>query len=422
MRSSKFFSILASLSPAVLFAATHSLATDLGRQLFDGGGNSGVAVTLESAGLTADAAQFPCAKCHGAAGLGTREADSAAPPLLPSLLFSQGPLEQEARAKVLRQAVVHGKSSSGGKLSAIMPRYDLPKDTEYELLSFLDALEARQRSGVSASSVRFGVIVPDPPVPAELALLDALSQAASKANDGKPIHGRRVEVVRLDTRSIQTAIDSGNIFAILALSTRTAGLAPLLNAEAVPMLFPLAEAAGDAAKTSVIASQREWISAVINDAEGRRLTELVSLDGSVISELGDGRGLRLAPSFAASRQTAILMTSREEIGAVNALPTDVSDVIYIAAPDPYLVAAEIKRTRASVVIVERFPALIDLALERGTNVNEAYAATVVETIKSALVDTGRFVTRATFLKALEPHWSRSPPGAGAKVRLLSSSD
>jgi hypothetical protein len=421
MRSFNFFSILISLSAAALFTAAQSQASDLGRQLFEGGGKTGVSVTLESAGLTADAAQFPCAKCHGSAGLGTREASSAAPPLLPSLQFGKGPPEIAIRAQMLRQAVVHGKSLSGEKLSAIMPRYDLPADAEYQLLSFLDTLEARQRSGVSASSVRFGVLVPDQPSPAELALLDALSRAASKANDGNPIHGRSVEVVRLDTSSVQDPTDVENIFGILAVSTRTAHLVPLLDAAAVPVLFPLAEVAGDGAKTSVVAPRHDWITAVINDAKSRGLREFVTLDGSAIAEGEIGAGLRAATSFSPGRLTAILLTSPRQTEAANTLPTQPSDVIYVAAADPYAAVTGIREKGATVIIVDRFPALIDHALENSTSIGDAYADMAMDLIKTALMDTGRFVTRDAFLDSLQRRQSKSPLRTGATVRLLPSS-
>jgi hypothetical protein len=243
----------------------------------------------------------------------------------------------------------------------------------------------------------------------------------SKANDGNPIHGRSVEVVRLDTSSVQDPTDVENIFGILAVSTRTAHLVPLLDAAAVPVLFPLAEVAGDGAKTSVVAPRHDWITAVINDAKSRGLREFVTLDGSAIAEGEIGAGLRAATSFSPGRLTAILLTSPRQTEAANTLPTQPSDVIYVAAADPYAAVTGIREKGATVIIVDRFPALIDHALENSTSIGDAYADMAMDLIKTALMDTGRFVTRDAFLDSLQRRQSKSPLRTGATVRLLPSS-
>lgn len=411
MISLRFSETLLGLSALAWLVLPVGAGPDLGRQIYEGKANSGVTVVLESAGLTVDAARFPCSKCHGPSGLGTREANSAAPPLLPSLLFAAGPPDREARAEALRGAVVEGESLAGGVLSSVMPRYSLPKGAENALLEFLEDMEARQRSGVSSSAVRFGVFVSSPPSGPELALFQSLSEAAAKTNDGKPVHGRRIEIVRLDPRTADGSPYLNDIFAVLALSTRSAPLLPSLDAAAVPVLFPLTETGTKASTTSLIASREEWTTAVIEDAKARALGQVFMLDQTAIQTVP---GLTDARQFAAGRRTAVVLTTWQQVGALNALPLSADDVVYIATPDPYATAAEIKQSAAPIIIVDRFPMLAERALASETTLTNAYAETALELIAGALAGTGRFVTRDAFLASLDRVWAR---GRQPPVRL-----
>ena len=414
MKSLRFSGTLLGLSALAWLALPVGAASDIGRQLYEGEDNTGVTVVLESAGLTVDAARFPCAKCHGPAGLGTREANSAAPPLLPSLLFAAGPPDREARAQALRRAVVEGISLSGGGLSSVMPRYKLAEGSENALLAFLEDMEARQRSGVSSSSVRFGVFVSNPPSGPELALFEALSEAAARTNDGKPVHGRRMEIVRLDPGSVEKSRHLDDVFAVLALSARSAPLLPSLDAAAVPVLFPLTETGTKASTTSLIASREEWTAAVIDDAKRRTLGQVFILDQTAVQT---GAGLTAASQFAAGRRTAVVLTERQQIAELNALPLSADDVVYVAAPDPYATAVELEQSAVPFIIVDRFPALTDRALLAGKSLTSAYAETVMDLVASALAGTGRFVTREAFLASLDRVWARDPLGRQPPVRL-----
>lgn len=407
----RFSGTLLGLSALAWLALPVGAGPDLGREIYEGKANTGVTVVLESAGLTVDAARFPCAKCHGPAGLGTREANSAAPPLLPFLLFAAGPPDREARAEALRRAVGEGVSLAGGVLSSVMPRYSLPKGAENALLAFLEDMEARQRSGVSSSSVRFGVFVSSPPSGPELALFQSLSEAAAKTNDGKPVHGRRIEIVRLDQRSADGSPYLDDIFAVLALSARSAPLLPSLDAAAVPVLFPLTETGTKASTASLIASREEWTAAVIDDAKRRALGQVFMLDQTAFQT---GAGLTSVRQFAAGRRTAVVLTNWQQVGELNSLPLSGDDVVYIATPDPYATAAEIKQSAAPTIIVDRFPMLAGRALASGTTLTKAYGETVLELIAGALAGTGRFVTRDAFLTSLDRVWAR---GRQPPVRL-----
>ena len=190
------------------------------------------------------ASVMPCANCHGADGRGRTEGGVAAPDITHEALTTpysvtapsgrrHGPYDDSR----LKRAITMGIDASGHRLLPIMPRYRLSIDDMNALLAYLKVVGQPEAPGVTATSVRVGVLQSSPDVRAVLADYVAKHD---------PVFGRKVELVFAGSdgtpaeraAAMRAFAEKEKPFALIASVTEGADaeLAAAAEAEQIPLL------------------------------------------------------------------------------------------------------------------------------------------------------------------------------------------
>jgi hypothetical protein len=176
-----------------------------GRQVFERGMSpAGQGITaLISPGAAVSAAILPCSNCHGRDGLGRPEGgivpsnitwDAITKPY--DVKGPNGRTHPAYTERLLKRAITMGIDSGGTALNPAMPRYQLSLADASDLVAYLKKLGRVADAGVTATSVRVGVIV-RAGMEGEI-LRQALSRHAAEVNGLGGIFSRRIELVYLD--------------------------------------------------------------------------------------------------------------------------------------------------------------------------------------------------------------------------------
>ena len=145
----------AALALATVVCSNASLAEPsegAGAALFLRG--EGAELELAGSGVKLPATRFPCARCHGEDGRGSREGGTLMPPIVWSQLIESTTKRPAYDSDALLSAITHGIDTSGRRLSEVMPRYSTSPETLNELVRYLQQLESEQQIGISANEVR----------------------------------------------------------------------------------------------------------------------------------------------------------------------------------------------------------------------------------------------------------------------------
>ncbi|MCA0243581.1 MAG: hypothetical protein LCI02_22310 [Proteobacteria bacterium] len=171
-----------------------------GRDLYFG--STAFAVAPQVAGASMPAAYAACARCHGLAGEGSREASSLAPDIrAPALRLRHTAHPEQALALALQA----GANARGEPLAPPMPRYQ-PSAAELRALqAFWPWLgdENQPVRGVEPGVLRLGLVLDglalDGPARAavQARVRSGVLQEFSRANAQGGVHGRRLELVLL---------------------------------------------------------------------------------------------------------------------------------------------------------------------------------------------------------------------------------
>lgn len=310
---------------------------DSGRALF-----LGRATQTDDPALARRLARLPCKSCHGADGQGADE--GRAPPIDGPSLSRATPDRPAYDAALFHRAVTAGQSSGGRALSQLMPRYPMNAPEATALFAYLAVLPAEQRRGVTSARVTFGVATPP-----GSGYRQTLQAALEARLGGAMIHGRTVALMPVDPGNAATA---RQVFAVLAPPTE---VVPDLEAEGIPVLFPIGSLSGDEDPGTVrgflssAAGTRATLAARLTSeargpiaiwpegmAEGLRAalsasgppapstkhpaSEIVVLDGADLdTALKSAPGARLWIGWEAIRQAGHLPADREVI-AINDVP------------------------------------------------------------------------------------------------------
>lgn len=221
-----------------------------GRQLFFKGAVEGEAAPHALIGLEgtkAPATLAPCANCHGDDAHGGAEGALAAPDIgWRSLTNPVGHIHRNGRRhgpfsdQSFARAVTQGVDPSGGRLDAIMPRYDFTPDQIDALIEYLKVVDADQSPGVTNDSVRIGVLLPKALVsrPVGQSVLAILARVFDTLNSAGGIFGRRIETELVDPEDLSRS------------DARTRDLFALLD----PSLAPAPQRSPEARRTPLIAA------------------------------------------------------------------------------------------------------------------------------------------------------------------------
>jgi ABC-type branched-subunit amino acid transport system substrate-binding protein len=198
---------LSCLAAGVLAAAAAGPApTDLvaeGKRIYSSGrGATGPEITAViggEGGSEVNAAELPCAGCHGAGGRGRREGGITPSDLTwEALTRPYGVSQPGGRRRPpydersLKRAITLGIDAGGSPLQPAMPRYRLTQVQAAALIAYLRRLGHEVDPGVTAERLRVGVLLPPGPEGGEVRReLDAF---AAHLAAGGGIYGRNLEV------------------------------------------------------------------------------------------------------------------------------------------------------------------------------------------------------------------------------------
>ena len=148
-------------------------------------------------GVTVRAAHLACAGCHGGDAAGRTEGGVSAPAIDGFRLtkpwghvFQDGRRRDPYDAASFHRALTAGIDSSGNRLDASMPRYDISADGSSALFSWLVNLSSSSTAGV----VRVGY----PETGTMVDGVDAMRRMIDRVNAEGGIHGRRFELVGVE--------------------------------------------------------------------------------------------------------------------------------------------------------------------------------------------------------------------------------
>jgi ABC-type branched-subunit amino acid transport system substrate-binding protein len=366
-------------------------------------------------------------------------------------------------AKSLARAIGDGVDPAGNPLDDTMPRYSMSPADMQHLIAYLRRLEHERDPGVENGVLRLGVVVPTTGQLAEAgrAMRVVLESAFAEVNRGGGIHGRRLELVvggyDSDAASGEDAarrLLAGNrVFALVSglFPRAEPEIAALAEREKVPLVAPLTVtaaspphpagawafyAAGGLREqvralvkhaVSVAAPAKPRLAVVHAPGDAHALAIAAAREGARASGLADPQVHVLDPGTAAALTGAL---QAEGVGAVLFLGDDthLADLTNATAQASFAPRLLVPGMLASRAALEAPPAVAErtflafpgspsaaqpaaaAALDRITAQAEldprhrhaqVAALTAAELVKEALRRTGRAVSRASLVAALE---------------------
>ena len=246
-----------------LLAAASALAGPLtpseaaGRRIYhDGVSASGRGITAQvgMGNSTLPGRAVPCGNCHGADGLGRREA-GVDPAVITwsQLTKAYGHVHDNGRRHAafddvsFARAVTSGVDPSGNRLQPAMPRYALQAEDMRDLLAYMKRLETDVDAGLGDTAIRVGTLLPAG-APAGEAMRKAIEAAFEDVNADGGLYGRRLELVARtyapgtadELAAARDLVDKDRVFALVspfALGTEAA-LAEFAEARRLPVVGP----------------------------------------------------------------------------------------------------------------------------------------------------------------------------------------
>lgn len=196
------------LSHSIALADGLSALERLGRQIYkEGKGDAPVQALLGSSQTAIAASVVPCASCHGDDGRGRPEGGVVPAEVTAAALgaaLDSGPARVRTRVaytdRLLARAITMGIDSSANRLDAMMPRYQISLKDMAALTAYLKKLGDLRDPGLTADTIRIGVLLPPKEHLASVAdavrnALQAFVDARDKAGG---IYDRKIELVFAD--------------------------------------------------------------------------------------------------------------------------------------------------------------------------------------------------------------------------------
>jgi ABC-type branched-subunit amino acid transport system substrate-binding protein len=194
---------------------------------------SGGEITASLGKVEAPPATLRCVYCHGADGQGRPEGG-----IFPSALtwdaltktygsrFAGGRSRPAYTARLLGRAITMGIDSAGNALNPAMPRYRLSHQDLADLLAYLKRIGNDADPGVTADTIRIGVLLPPPSDFPDLhrALRSALTAFFDDINSSGGAYQRKLDVRFADapqapderTNALRAFVEREGIFALAA--------------------------------------------------------------------------------------------------------------------------------------------------------------------------------------------------------------
>lgn len=387
--------LLAVLMLALPAEAQLTPAEERGRAIYFGEAGSALDTStarIGNMGVTLPAQSFPCASCHGRAGIGVAERGAVPADLSRGALTrpytvtgQQGRRRPPYTLSSFRAAVRNGRDPGGSELAEAMPRFALSDRDLGDVWAFLAVMDQLSDPGLSDDRIDIGVILTaggrGPAAEAQRRLLDSVSADINRIGG---IHGRQLRF----SYHTAAALPEGDVFAVLSPGEAPAGLG-----ERVPVLalsghgtlktqaFSLLAGAEDQSAALRLFAVQELGAVRVADAcaSGAGETRLLTSPSCLASARSAKRLLLPQPVFA-----AIPPAQRKLLPAETyvALPAPLSRV----APQAQTAFA---RTRAKA------------GTGRETILAEADAYSVASVLIESLMRAGRSLDREGLIASLE---------------------
>lgn len=210
---------------------------------------------LDNGQTRVNASILPCAGCHGLDGRGKTEGGIAAPDITWNTLTKpyavtrpDGRSRRPYTESTLKRAVVMGLDPGGGPLQPAMPRFQLSYNDGNDLVAFLKQLGQTADPGISDTSIRIGVLLPQPELLPQLhdGIVKSVTAYFNDINNGGGIYGRRIELKFFDLPSssqqspaaVRAWLERESIFALTGsfLAKEESSLAPVLKETGTPLI------------------------------------------------------------------------------------------------------------------------------------------------------------------------------------------
>ncbi|SMF60903.1 hypothetical protein SAMN02982989_1136 [Xaviernesmea oryzae] len=379
-------------------------------------GRSGIVVgTAEIGGTRFPGTRFACKGCHGRDGRGGGE--SGAPSIEGTSLFAPMPDRPAYDIQSLAAALSEGRTPSGRKLSAVMPRYKLSADIISGLNIYLRELPARQRRGVTDENITFAV--PAPPGTETFAkTYAALVEGSLRKSLGSlRLYGRQVRVVPMigPPDEIATRAEA-QAFAVMGMPPTTQPTMEDYLDRSIPVLFPLHPLSGDEDVTLVRGLSPSWrdIAQAVSGELARQKNEVLLIlttdpDHPMLQALRRSWKGKLMLNLPAETRDncnqpkcAALLLRQNTVdwprSSLRTLPADIR--IYLLSSEGGQAALDAAKGGRNITLILDAPAMLSTAITDNVTTIEAYASTSAAVLIDALRAAGPDPTRAALLDAI----------------------
>jgi len=168
-----------------------------GRQIYERGlslSGRPIMGSLGAGEVSVPATILPCANCHGHDGRGKPEggivpSDITWDALTKPYVVKHPPYTE----RLLKRAVTMGIDPAGNSLEAAMPRFQLSNDDMADLMAYVKRLGQSVDPGLTATSVRWGVILPAADRSRRI-VTETLTRYVDELNGAGGVYGRRIEL------------------------------------------------------------------------------------------------------------------------------------------------------------------------------------------------------------------------------------
>jgi ABC-type branched-subunit amino acid transport system substrate-binding protein len=175
-----------------------------GREIYERGTSSSGRISALLGGDSRVAGPIlPCANCHGHDGRGKPEGgiypsnitwDALTKPY--RLTNTDGRTHPPYTERLFARAITTGIDPGGHRLDLAMPRFHLSPVEASDLVAYLKELADAQEPGVTATTVRLGVLLPSASESGQASAIErqTLADYFARVNQGGGIFGRRIEL------------------------------------------------------------------------------------------------------------------------------------------------------------------------------------------------------------------------------------
>ena len=210
---------------------------------------SGNAITGWMGELSVPASNLNCSGCHGLRGEGKTESGITAGNLTwPNLTKPYGHNHPTGRRhgpfneSSFIRAVVNGVDSNGNNLLLAMPRYKISAVDMADLIAYLKRIDSDLDPGITDSSVRIGVVLPNEGALADVgaAMKDVLSAYFDNLNNSGGIFNRKIDLRVGNVSAAQNFAREEQVFAFVGGLSAGADtqLAAIARNEEIPFIGP----------------------------------------------------------------------------------------------------------------------------------------------------------------------------------------